>query len=259
MNKHLLALSLGVLLAIGSNAQNGNSGPNNPQAVIPWKSNGNEAASEHFIGTTNPTDLVFKANSLEGIRLLTDGNIKLEQLKLQPGENTLDLPRLMVLKDDGTIRLVQGEELLKLITLDVPVKLDCDPANTGNLSYSTIWKPKAGNPAQLYAYSQCGPVNVGINTNNPQYALHVNGQSLFNGNSTFTRTVTISSPFQSTLPMLVLKNNQDEEIYKVYNNGKVWATEVNVRAKENFPHPDYVFEKDYKLMPISELEKYIIK
>lgn len=180
MNKHFFTLSMGVLLAVAANGQN-----NNSQAVIPWKSNGNEAAAEHFIGTTNQRDLVFKSNSLEGIRLLTDGNIRLEQLKLQPGDNTLDLPRVMVLKDDGTIRLVQGEELLKLITLDAPAALECTDV-AGNTTYSTTWRPKAGNPAQLYAYSACGPVNVGINTNNPEHALHIVGNSLIKGTGGFS-------------------------------------------------------------------------
>jgi hypothetical protein len=254
MKKHIFALAMGVLLAVGANAQNTNSSSqNNGQGIIHWKLDGNTANDNHFIGTVNEKPLIFKANSLEGIRLLTDGSIKLEQLKLQPNENTLGLPRLMVLKEDGTIEILQGEDVLKLIG---PPKFDQTPGCDPNSSFVPRWTHKT-DPAQLLAWSPCGNINVGINTNNPQHALHVNGQSLFNGNSMFTRAVTISSPFQTVIPLLILKNNQSEEVYKIYSDGKVWATEVNVRAKENFPHPDYVFESDYKLMAISELEKYI--
>lgn len=112
MKKQLLFSVLAFAVATANFAQNGNSGQG--QAIIPWKANGNQAASEHFIGTTNQTDLVFKSNSLEGIRLVTDGSLRLEQLKLQPGEETLDLPRLMSIKEDGTVTIIQGKELAKL-------------------------------------------------------------------------------------------------------------------------------------------------
>lgn len=189
MNKKLLALSMGVLLAVGANAQN-----NNSQAVIPWKANGNQAASEHFIGTINQTDLVFKSNSLEGIRLLTDGNIRLEQLKLQTGEETLDLPRFMVLQNDGTIKVVQGQELAEMLLVQVPNKFEpClhvleNPnggGSGGGVNYTISWKPIAGNPAKLVAQDDCANVHVGINTDNPQQALHVVGNSLIKGTQGF--------------------------------------------------------------------------
>jgi hypothetical protein len=43
--------------------------------------------------------------------------------------------------------------------------------------------------------------------------------------------------------------------FKLAVNGKIWTQEVNV-AMTN-PGPDYVFEKDYNLLPLSELETYI--
>jgi hypothetical protein len=43
--------------------------------------------------------------------------------------------------------------------------------------------------------------------------------------------------------------------FKLAVNGKIWSQEVNV-AMTN-PGPDYVFEKDYNLLPLSELETYI--
>jgi len=42
--------------------------------------------------------------------------------------------------------------------------------------------------------------------------------------------------------------------FKVKTDGKVYATEVNVQLT---PFPDYVFNKDYKLTPIKEVEKFI--
>jgi hypothetical protein len=43
--------------------------------------------------------------------------------------------------------------------------------------------------------------------------------------------------------------------FKLAVNGKIWTQEVNV-AMTN-PGPDYVFEKDYELLPLSKLETYI--
>jgi hypothetical protein len=182
MNKHLFALSVGVLLVIGANAQNTNSsGQNNGQGIIHWKLDGNSANDNHFIGTVNEKPLVFKANSLEGIRLLTDGSIRLEQLKLQPNENTLGLPRVMVIQEDGTLGFLSGQELVQRITLDLPSEVKCDDGPNSDGNYSAVWQPKAGNPAKIIANNVCGPVFIGINTTTPQNPLHVVGNSFFNG------------------------------------------------------------------------------
>jgi hypothetical protein len=47
----------------------------------------------------------------------------------------------------------------------------------------------------------------------------------------------------------------DPGSFKLAVNGKIWSQEVNV-AMTN-PGPDYVFEKDYDLLSLSELETYI--
>ncbi|MFP5471082.1 MAG: hypothetical protein ACLGGV_05765 [Bacteroidia bacterium] len=385
MKKQLLFSVLAFAIATVNFAQNGNSG----QAVIPWKSNGNEAASEHFIGTINQTDLVFKANSLEMVRLLTDGNIRLEQLKLQAGQETLGLPRLMVIDENGLIRTLQGDEVLKLIGLDrdlFPVSFCPTADKKGN--YLVNWTSQLGSsssPAKLIAHSDCGPVNVGINTDNPQHALHVVGNELIKGTNGFISNgdqaflmlgdenhyiksthglgvslgtygqgdvMTISQingnvGFGTTNPQYKLdvngggrfyndnpdnfirigyntenanidnfgkgsllinwysgKNvtigdinhpngpsnlsvsgnltingqawfndnislfngstgdrvmrivdNNGIDVFRIMGDGKVWATEVNVKVRDEFP--DYVFEENYELMPISELENYI--
>ena len=43
--------------------------------------------------------------------------------------------------------------------------------------------------------------------------------------------------------------------FKLAVNGKIWSQEVNI-AMTN-PGPDYVFEKDYNLLSLAELEAYI--
>ncbi len=50
-------------------------------------------------------------------------------------------------------------------------------------------------------------------------------------------------------------NNKD--VFAVYGDGKVFAREIKVEHVN--PCPDYVSEKDYTLMPLSELKTYITK
>lgn len=54
---------------------------------------------------------------------------------------------------------------------------------------------------------------------------------------------------------LMLIDGNDNIQYRVYNDGLVRAREVKVNL--NVIPPDYVFEPDYKLMPINDLEAYI--
>jgi hypothetical protein len=44
--------------------------------------------------------------------------------------------------------------------------------------------------------------------------------------------------------------------YKLAVDGKIISEEINVQLKGTWP-PDYVFEKDYNLLPLSEVETYI--
>lgn len=45
------------------------------------------------------------------------------------------------------------------------------------------------------------------------------------------------------------------EVFRVYGDGRMFATEVNVKLATNFP--DYVFSPTYKLLPLSDLNSYI--
>jgi hypothetical protein len=45
------------------------------------------------------------------------------------------------------------------------------------------------------------------------------------------------------------------DVFRVYGDGRVYATEVNVQLATTFP--DYVFSKEYKLMSLNSLENYI--
>ena len=113
--------------------------------------------------------------------------------------------------------------------------------------------------------------NVGIGTSAPAIAkLQIEGASstdkavrLENGKFSMSS----QSKFEIDAPgvwggrLLVLENGNvgigttDPGSFKLAVNGKIWSQEVNV-AMTN-PGPDYVFEPDYNLLSLSELETYI--
>ena len=47
------------------------------------------------------------------------------------------------------------------------------------------------------------------------------------------------------------------ENFVVYADGYVFARDIRVTLQSPFPHPDYVFEKNYKLKSLEEIESYI--
>jgi hypothetical protein len=75
-------------------------------------------------------------------------------------------------------------------------------------------------------------------------------------------TTTYNSGLQSRVERMTITDTGNVGIgtttpgsFKLAVNGKIWSQEVNV-AMTN-PGPDYVFEKNYNLLPLSQLESYI--
>jgi len=62
--------------------------------------------------------------------------------------------------------------------------------------------------------------------------------------------------FKVTTNQIVFKNTT-QELFKVNSNGYVYARKAVVTLTN--PYPDFVFEKTYKLTPLSEVETYINK
>ncbi|MCC7333051.1 MAG: hypothetical protein IT232_10645 [Flavobacteriales bacterium] len=64
-----------------------------------------------------------------------------------------------------------------------------------------------------------------------------------------------SDATQNTKTYTVVDGVTGYDVFRVMSNGNVFATELTIKLKENFP--DYVFAKDYQLMPLAELDKFI--
>ena len=121
---------------------------------------------------------------------------------------------------------------------------------------------------------------VGINTTDPQGQLDVNGAFIIHFNATQTwhaaslinHTATTDWSSASLIKVdrdysraisVVNTDGTEEEVFTIWGNGivnaqKIYAKEVEVRldAMDKYWF-DYVFYEDYKLMSLSELEKFI--
>lgn len=68
--------------------------------------------------------------------------------------------------------------------------------------------------------------------------------------------VRINSPFTSSINKTVfLVENDDRKLLQIENNGLVRAREIKVDLATNWP--DYVFEKEYKLKPLSYVKTFV--
>ncbi|MGV3632155.1 MAG: hypothetical protein ACO1O6_13175, partial [Bacteroidota bacterium] len=111
-------------------------------------------------------------------------------------------------------------------------------------------------------YSNCSSVRVGVATNDPRFNLDVRGitysKALALGDlstDVVPTTFYIKTQFnQNTQAELFLIENAQRKVFQINNNGTVKARDVIVNAQS---WPDYVFEADYKLTPLSEVEAYL--
>jgi hypothetical protein len=106
------------------------------------------------------------------------------------------------------------------------------------LSYTDIF---AGGSSKLRILSNG---NVGIGTTTPTYKLHVAGDIFTNG-AIIAGNVSIGSTSTSVNGIS----------YKLAVKGSIVATSLDIVPVSNFP--DYVFEHDYKLKSLAELDQFI--
>lgn len=81
-------------------AQN-NANNNNGQGVTQWKTNGNVADTNHFIGTKNEFPVKFRTDDVERMRITPEGNV---------GIGTSDAPEKLTV--DGNVLVREGDLFL---------------------------------------------------------------------------------------------------------------------------------------------------
>jgi len=147
------------------------------------------------------------------------------------------------LRDNGGVILSSSER-----SVPTSSNVYVDPSSIG------IHTPKFIVKAKSY-FNQ----NVGIIEENPQHPLHVNGNSYITGN------VGIGSVPSTTYKLGVTGNtyisgnvgigSAPSSTYKLGVNGKIGCKEIVVT---NTGWADYVFEPDYELRSLEELETFIL-
>jgi len=104
----------------------------------------------------------------------------------------------------------------------------------------------------------CFSGNLGVGTTIPTKKLHVVGDSYLSGNvgigeTNPTKKLQVSGDTYITGNLCI--GTTDNQGYKLAVKGEIGAKKVTLENTDNWP--DYVFEKDYELMNINDLENFV--
>lgn len=196
------------------------------------------------IGTNSPT-ANFDLN----------GSFKLNTNELNFSNSDISSYKILIQTSDG---------ILKTTTVENMKFLFKEPVGIDHCTTSYFANPHwIGGANKLFI--KCPDINVGIGTENPIHKLQVIGTSFswnyLGGNPTASTNAIFNGFAPDNTQDLIslgvkLGTNSEEVKFKVTNDGIVFVKELRVRELQNFP--DYVFSNTYNLMPLLELEKYII-
>lgn len=252
-----------------------------------WKTHGNTADSSAFIGTTNDACLRFRSNNIERVRISHDGNmgigtsspdeklhvngrvridsvfmandnvilnksarvekdldvygnLTLHQgnLKLKPLIDTsLSENGLLMIDQNGDV--VNGGDLKSKFYATEVEMVHCLTDIYGNISYSAPhWQR---DPQRMFILnSKCKPdVKLGVGIK-PEAKLHIRTSSNFDTHSLLIEKMNGQNPYK---------------LLQLNNDGLLRAREIKVDLDA---WPDYVFKKDYPLMPLNEVKAFIV-
>lgn len=153
-------------------------------------------------------------------------------------DSTLEEDAVLLIDENGTVKS-SGSSLKSLVYSDSEF-IPCKDENGGNTTpASPVW---LNGPGKLYTSRHCVPdVKVGIGQNDPDSKLHI--------------TTALD---KNTHPLIIDKRVQGSttpyKLLELDNNGLLYAREIKVNLNS---WPDYVFDANYQLMPLSELQTFI--
>lgn len=212
--------------------------------------------------------------------LITNGDIFMQ--KNDPEINLIDnFPTSSSSTDEPTqLKLLASSGAVRFLA-NGSIKFFMDYKNEDN-SNNRVFQVCAnggyfGDAKDLFKIHEMGLVTINPNNFNPGEKLLVNGKASFantggsvgiwfntaNGHINQTGGNALFLNYESRLPVIsmgefvVLEELGQNPIFKVNFEDRTTYVQGIKATLSNFP--DYVFKKDYKLTPLLEVEKYIIK
>ena len=229
-----------------------------------WSTGGNDAANGDFLGTTNSRPLIFKAGNAERMRFLATGNL---------GIGTADPAEMLHIT--GNI-LSEGDLTVKdkiTLTPDYEgedsfweIERTSNGLNFLHTSYTahsdTNYTKGGSNPVAFNRLFISNGGNVGIGSTRPAAQLDVNGSA------NIARALTASALRAESADITGALSAESANISGTLTanllsapsakiTGLVCAQEVKVQLSGSPCWPDYVFGKNYNLMPLPELQSFI--
>ena len=205
--------------------------------------------------------VVVKENlKVEGNTTL-EGNLTVDNVLKLPNTNGLSNNNLsngnfdfLLLNANGAARKASYDTLL--FYLKNGIYLPPSPDKCSDIVYENpSW---SSGPDKIY--SLCPQVAIGIGTNAPRSSLDVRG-------TTYTASLAIGVDpadlvgrlhirTENAAPAvrLITVENSERKILTLDNNGLLHAREIKI---DTDVWPDYVFKKDYTLMPLKEVNRFI--
>jgi len=232
----------------------------------------------NLIGSTNGADISIITNGSNRINITADGRIGFNiSAPPQAPSNFIDpviyeFNGSVSIRNDGNAGLFFGRDNLigsgKVAEFYGEwgiqyVKTSDNNNQGGGLNF---WKPYQSTGANGNGFLWLGDNgNVGIGTTNPVCGLEIKPTVNTSGlcvetNHSIDYGYVIYAKANRPLTKVFGASLNNTENFVVYADGTVFGREVNVQVGP-FNHPDYVFEPSYKnkMLPIKELEKYLMK